>query len=199
MDMAMRILLIDNFDSFTYNLYQRLRELEVQVEVVRNDAKTLAEIKAGAYDAFVLSPGPGTPENPKDFGVCADVIQELGASTPILGVCLGHQGIIHAFGGKIVRAPKPRHGKTSLVEHDGTGLFEGLPKPLRVMRYHSLAGEEASMPSCLRITARSLDDRQVMALQHERYPMFGVQFHPESIMAQEGLKLLGNFVRMAKR
>ena len=195
----MKLLLIDNFDSFTYNLYQRLRELEAEVDVARNDALTLEQIRSKNYDAFVLSPGPGTPEKKEDFGVCADVIKELGPSMPILGVCLGHQGIIHSFGGKIVRAPKPRHGKTSLVEHDGAGLFSALPNPLRVMRYHSLVGDESSMPACLRITARSLDDRQVMAVQHEKYPMFGVQFHPESIMAQDGLKLLGNFLGEAKR
>ncbi|VVB57382.1 Anthranilate synthase component 2 [uncultured archaeon] len=194
-----KLLIIDNFDSFTYNLYQRLRELECEVEVKRNNAITLQQIRAGNYDGLVLSPGPGTPEKKEDFGVCADVIRELGPSSPILGVCLGHQGIIHSFGGKIVRAPRPRHGKTSQIEHEGRGLFEGLPNPLTVMRYHSLVGEEASLPSCLRITARSLDDKQVMGVQHEKYPMFGVQFHPESIMAQDGLRLLGNFRAQCKR
>ena len=195
----MKLLLIDNYDSFTYNLYQCFRSLGVKVDVVRNDALTLEEIRQREYERIVLSPGPGAPDNPKDFGVCKDVIEELGPHMPLLGVCLGHQGIIRSFGGKIVRAPEPRHGKTSLIEHDGAGLFAGLPNPLRVMRYHSLVGEESSMPSCLRITARSLDDRQVMAVQHEKFPIFGVQFHPESIMAQDGLKLLDNFLRERKR
>ena len=195
----MKLLLIDNFDSFTYNLYQLLRVQGAEVDVARNNATTMAEIRLANYDAFVLSPGPGTPEKKEDFGVCMDVIREMGPNHPILGVCLGHQGIIHAFGGKIVRAPLPRHGKTSQVQHDGTGLFVGIESPLSVMRYHSLVGEEKSMPSCLRILARSLDDKQIMAVQHEKFPIFGLQFHPESIMTPEGPALVANFLRECKK
>lgn len=197
--MGTRLLLIDNFDSFTYNLYQQVRGLGAEVDVARNNARTLEQIQAGNYDGFILSPGPGTPERKEDFGVCRDIILQMGPSKPILGVCLGHQGIVHAFGGQIARAPKPRHGKTSQVEHEEDGLFEGLPNPLTVMRYHSLVGEEKSMPQNLRITARSLDDKMVMAVQHVTYPIFGVQFHPESIMTSEGAKLTGNFLKTCKR
>ncbi len=184
------ILLIDNYDSFTYNLYQYLGAFGEEVRVVRNDELTLAQIKEMAPDKIVLSPGPGNPENKRDFGVCADVLSGM-QGTPILGVCLGHQGIIAHFGGKIVRN-KPMHGKTSMLEHNGKGLFAGIKSPLRVMRYHSLIGTQ--VPDCLEITATSTDDKQVMAVAHKTLPIYGVQFHPESIMTEEGMKIIENFL-----
>lgn len=190
-----KVLLLDNFDSFTYNLYQALSKLGCDVDVVRNNALTLAQIKSRGYDKIVVSPGPGSPEIAEDFGVCREVILQLGREIPVLGVCLGHQGIASAFGGKIVRAPVPMHGKTSMVSHDGKGIFAGVKNPLSVMRYHSLAAEEKSFPSCLQVTARS-DDGVIMGMRHRAFPIFGVQFHPESIMTPEGEKLLKNFVKM---
>ncbi len=190
-----RVLLLDNFDSFTYNLYQALSKLGCKVDVARNNALTLQQIKSRGYSKIVISPGPGSPEIPQDFGVCREVILELGKEIPVLGVCLGHQGIASAFGGKIVRSPVPMHGKTSMVKHDGKGIFVGIKNPVSVMRYHSLAAEEKSLPDCLEITARS-DDGVIMGLQHKRFPIFGVQFHPESIMTPEGEKILGNFVNI---
>ncbi len=190
-----RILLLDNFDSFTYNLYQALSALGCEVDVVRNNALTLRQIKARGYSKIVISPGPGSPEIAADFGVCREVIPGLGREIPMLGVCLGHQGIASAFGGKIVQAPVPMHGKTSMVSHDGKGIFAGISNPLGVMRYHSLAAEEQSFPACLQVTARS-DDGVIMGLRHREFPIFGVQFHPESIMTPEGEKILENFVNM---
>ena len=186
------ILLIDNYDSFTYNLYQYLGELGKKVEVFRNDAISIQEAKALRPEAIVLSPGPGNPVNRKEFGVCADIIEQM-SETKILGVCLGHQGIIHSFGGLIVRN-KPMHGKTSMVKHNGKAIFEGVKNPLKVMRYHSLAG--TNIPDCLEVTARSLDDNCVMAVQHKSLPIYGVQFHPESIMTEEGKKILENFLKL---
>lgn len=186
------ILLIDNYDSFTYNLHQYLCSLGQEVVVKRNDEVGIGEVKAMKPERIVLSPGPGHPAVKRDFGVCADILREM-RQTPILGVCLGHQGMILHFGGKVVKN-KPMHGKTSMVEHDGKGIFEGVPNPVRVMRYHSLVGVD--IPSCLEVTARSLDDRQVMAVQHKSLPMFGVQFHPESIMTSHGMKMLGNFLKL---
>ncbi len=195
MSAKQKILLLDNFDSFTYNLYQALSKLGCDVDVVRNNALTLSQIKERGYGKIVISPGPGSPEIPEDFGVCREVILELGKEIPVLGVCLGHQGIASAFGGKIIRAPMPMHGKTSMVSHDGKGIFAGISKPVSVMRYHSLAAEEKSFPPCLEVTARS-DDGVIMGLKHRQFPIFGVQFHPESIMTPEGEKLLKNFVKM---
>ncbi len=186
------ILLIDNYDSFTYNLYQCLGSLGAQVRVARNDALSIGDIEKMAPERIVISPGPGNPENAKDFGVCTDVLAKM-RKTPILGVCLGHQGIISNFGGKIVKN-KPMHGKASMVEHNGRGLFEGIPSPMQAMRYHSLVGVE--VPDCLEISATSLDDRQVMAVRHKEFPVYGVQFHPESIMTPQGMKLLGNFLKI---
>ncbi len=197
MNMNPKILLIDNFDSFTYNLYQLLSELGCEVDVIRNNGLGLEEISQKKYPHIVISPGPGTPENEKDFGVCKSVILELGKKTPILGVCLGHQGIISAFGGKIIRAKKPMHGKTDEIKHNGKGIFAGLKNPLRIMRYHSLIGQEESLPSCLEITAKSASDSAIMAIRHKEFPICGVQFHPESIMAEEGRKMLKNFIEGA--
>ncbi|MFH0884947.1 MAG: aminodeoxychorismate/anthranilate synthase component II [Candidatus Micrarchaeota archaeon] len=184
------ILVIDNYDSFVYNLSQLISTLGHQVEVRRNDRISMDEVEALAPDAIVLSPGPGNPANRRDFGVCADILSEV-RDTPILGVCLGHQGIIRHFGGNVVKAT-PMHGKTSLIEHDGKGLFQGVPNPLQVMRYHSLVGTD--IPDCLEVSARCNDDGAVMAIRHKSLPIYGVQFHPESIMTQDGKKILGNFL-----
>ncbi len=188
------ILIIDNYDSFVYNLSQLFSSLGQDVRVVRNDRLDIGGVKALAPDGIVLSPGPGTPANPRDFGVCAGILAEV-RDTPILGVCLGHQGIIRHFGGNVVKAT-PMHGKTSLIEHDGKGLFQGVPNPLRVMRYHSLVGTD--IPDCLEITARCNDDGAVMAVRHKSLEIYGVQFHPESIMTQDGIKLLGNFLEAGR-
>jgi anthranilate synthase/aminodeoxychorismate synthase-like glutamine amidotransferase len=184
------ILIIDNYDSFVYNLFQAFRGLGRQAMVVRNDRIGMDGIRRLAPEAIVLSPGPGNPENPDDFGVCSDILEEAGG-TPILGVCLGHQGIISHFGGRIAKA-EPMHGKTSMIEHDGKGVFRGLPSPLSVMRYHSLAG--TSIPDCLEVSATCPADSVVMAVRHRSLPIHGVQFHPESIMTQDGLGMLGNFL-----
>ncbi len=192
----MNVLLIDNFDSFTYNLYQYVGELGCNVSVVRNNELSLKQIESKKFDKIIISPGPGNPDNEKDFGVCRKVILELGKTTPILGVCLGHQGIISAFGGKIIRAPLPMHGKTSLVKHDGKGIFALVKNPLSVMRYHSLVGDGNLIPSCLKVTAKSLDDNQVMAVEHKKLPIYGIQFHPESILTEDGKKILKNFMEV---
>jgi anthranilate synthase/aminodeoxychorismate synthase-like glutamine amidotransferase len=184
------ILLVDNYDSFTYNLYQMLGSMGQEVRVFRNDAITLGEINALAPARIVLSPGPGNPGVRADFGVCADILSQAG-KTPILGVCLGHQGIILHFGGRIERNT-PMHGKTSEIAHNGKGLFDGIPSPMRVMRYHSLVGKD--LPECLSVTASSTDDCQVMAVQHRKLPIFGVQFHPESIMTEHGRRIIENFL-----
>jgi anthranilate synthase component II len=185
------ILLIDNYDSFTYNLYQYITELGEEVLIKRNDQITLNEIQELKPSGIVLSPGPGTPEN---AGICIDIIQNLHTTMPILGVCLGHQAIGAAFGANIVIAEQIMHGKTSLIRHDGYGLFQYLSQPLSVMRYHSLIIEKGSLPPQFKIGAISMDDKEIMAIQHMRYPVFGVQFHPESIGTDTGRKMLNNFL-----
>lgn len=184
------ILLIDNYDSFTYNLYQAVRGLGAVCRVIRNDELTIAKIKALRPERLILSPGPGRPE---DAGVTLDVIKELSPKIPTLGVCLGHQAIAMAFGGKVVRAKKLMHGKTCRIRHDGKGLFSGLKQDLEVMRYHSLVAERASLPACLCVTARS-EDGLVMGLRHKSLPIEGVQFHPESVMTPEGPRMIKNFL-----
>ena len=191
----MKTLIIDNYDSFTYNLYQYLGELGAEPEVARNDAITLAEIRAAAPARLVISPGPGSPDDPAYFGVCAEAIRALGPELPILGVCLGHQGIIHGYGGRVGRAPYPVHGKVWQVTHDGSGLFGGLPSPLDAMRYHSLMGEQVTLPDCLVVNARTADGL-VMGIRHRRYPTHGIQFHPESIGTPLGKEILANFLRV---
>jgi anthranilate synthase component 2 len=195
----MKFLIIDNYDSFVYNIAQILGELGVSSDVIRNDKITLDEIIKGKYDAIVISPGPGTPEDKKYFGICSDVIRELGPTTPILGVCLGHQGIIHEFGGKVVNAGCVRHGKTSPIKHSNDPLFNGVKNPFRATRYHSLVGDKTIIPDVLEITATAEDDGEVMAVRHRQYPIEGVQFHPESILTTEGKKILENFVKMVKK
>lgn len=194
----MKFLIIDNYDSFVYNIAQLLGELGVSSDVVRNDKITIDEIKKQNYDAIVISPGPGTPEDERYFGVCTKVITELGPTKPILGICLGHQGIIHAFGGKVVNAGHVRHGKTSPIQYSESPLFEGVQNPFRATRYHSLVGDKTIIPDVLEVTATALDDKEIMAVRHKKYLIEGVQFHPESVMTGEGKKILSNFVRMIK-
>jgi anthranilate synthase/aminodeoxychorismate synthase-like glutamine amidotransferase len=187
------ILLIDNYDSFVYNLARYFAELGCESRVVRNDAVTVDDVRSLRPQAIVLSPGPCTPN---EAGVCLDVIRSLSNDVPMLGVCLGHQAIAAAFGGRVIRAREPMHGRTSLIHHDGEGIFSGLPSPLRATRYHSLVVEEASLPPELRIMART-DDGITMALAHRSRPVFGVQFHPESVLTQSGHLLLSNFLLAA--
>jgi anthranilate synthase/aminodeoxychorismate synthase-like glutamine amidotransferase len=189
------LLVIDNYDSFTYNLVQYLGELGVDPVVRRNDAIGVDEIGALRPRAIVLSPGPCTPA---DAGITVPTIRRWGSEIPIFGVCLGHQAIGEAYGGKVVRARRVMHGKTSRIEHAGTGLFQGLPSPLEVMRYHSLIVERESLPEELEVLATTSDDpSEIQALRHVRHPVWGVQFHPESILTQEGRHLLKNFLTMA--
>src|SRR4051812_4469360 len=186
------ILVIDNYDSFTYNLVQYLGELGAELEVRRNDAVTVDEIRALSPAALVLSPGPCAPAQ---AGVTIDVIRAYGASIPTLGVCLGHQAIGEAYGGRVVRAARAVHGKTSRIAHDGSELFAGLPSPLEVGRYHSLIVERETLPPSLRVVATSEDDAsEIHALRHVDHPVWGVQFHPESVLTQHGKQLLQNFL-----
>ena len=194
----MKFLIIDNYDSFVYNIAQYLGELGVDCDVIRNDKITINEIKQKKFDGIVISPGPGTPDDRKYFGVCSDVIKDLGSSTPILGVCLGHQGIISSFGGKVTNAGCVRHGKTSPVKHNNSELFKGVKNPFRATRYHSLVGDKTIIPEILEVTAIAEDDGEVMAIRHREYLIEGVQFHPESIMTEDGKKILANFIRQVK-
>lgn len=190
------LLIIDNYDSFTFNLVQCFGELGADPHVVRNDAVTLDDIAALSPRAIILGPGPGTP---RDAGITIPVIQRFGISTPILGVCLGHQAIGEAYGGTVIRAPRGvMHGKTSAVQHDGTGLFTDIPSPVEVMRYHSLVVRHQDLPPSLEVTATAVDDRtEIHALRHRTHPVVGVQFHPESIGTTHGPGILRNFLRMA--
>ena len=194
----MKFLILDNYDSFVYNIAQYLGELGVECDVIRNNKITLEQIKENKYDAIIISPGPGTPEEKKYFGVCSDVIKDMGPTTPILGVCLGHQGIIQAFGGKVTNAGCVRHGKTSLVEHTNSELFKDIKNPFQATRYHSLVGDKTIIPDILEVTAIAADDGEIMAISHKEYLIQGVQFHPESIMTDEGKKILANFINQVK-
>jgi len=185
------LVVIDNYDSFTYNLVQYFGELGAQVEVYRNDAITVEELAALNPSQIVISPGPGEP---RDAGISEDVLRTLGPRLPVLGVCLGHQAIGEVFGGRVVRAGRLMHGKTSPIHHDGTGLFQGVPSPFLATRYHSLIVESPA-PQALHVTARTAEG-EIMALQHHQYPIFGVQFHPESILTKHGKVLLKNFLEM---
>ena len=184
------LLMIDNYDSFTYNLYQYLAELGADVVTVRNDKITLEEIEAMAPQGIIISPGPSTP---LEAGISNDVIRRFGPSLPVLGVCLGHQCVGHVYGARVDRAGEIRHGKTSMIHHDGKGVLAGLPNPLEAIRYHSLVVYPESVPDCLEVTAWT-DNGLVMGLRHKEYPVEGVQFHPESIMTPEGKPLLQNFL-----
>lgn len=190
----MRTVILDNYDSFTFNLYQYIGELDERPLVIRNDQISLAGLTALRPDRVIVSPGPGRPEDPAYFGVCTQVIRALDHAIPLLGVCLGHQGIIHAFGGRIVRAPQVMHGKTSVVVHDGRGVYVDLPPSVTVMRYHSLVGDAGALPDCLEVTARTTDG-VLMGVRHRDYPIEGIQFHPESIGTPVGKQLLRNFLR----
>ena len=189
------ILLIDNYDSFTYNLYQYLCELGAEVRVARNDKVSLEEIELMAPDGIVISPGPCTP---KEAGISGDVVARFGEELPLLGVCLGHQTIGYAYGGVVERAPEIMHGKTSMVYHDGKGLYEGLPNPFEAIRYHSLIVNPESLPDFLEVTSRT-EDGIIMGLRHKSMPVEGVQFHPESIMTKVGHDLLQNYLNRVER
>jgi len=217
----MKVYIVDNYDSFTYNLYQFIGEIltsekskgrvdDFQIIVKRNDEVTLEQIKAENPDRIIISPGPGSPDDEKYFGVCAQVIKELGQSTPLLGVCLGMQGITHVFGGKVVKAPLPMHGKVSPISHDGEGMFHEIPDQLEVMRYHSLIAQSESFPQALKVTAavgdlqlsdfdspakvRQGGEFEIMGVQHREFPIFGIQFHPESFATEGGKELIKNFL-----
>jgi anthranilate synthase component II len=192
--MSRRVLLIDNYDSFTYNLYQYLAELGANVTVVRNDALTVEQARGQEPDLVVISPGPGVP---RDAGISVDLIRALGPTTPTLGVCLGHQAVAEAFGGVVTRAPELMHGKVSDIMHDGSGVFEGLPSPFSAIRYHSLCAAPEAVPDSLEVTART-ESGVIMGLRHRRYPVYGVQFHPESILTEHGKDLLHNFLEMGR-
>ncbi|MEM9160657.1 MAG: aminodeoxychorismate/anthranilate synthase component II [Verrucomicrobiota bacterium] len=210
----MKVLIIDNYDSFTYNLYQYVGEIlearddAFEVIVKRNDEIDLAGIEALAPDRIIVSPGPGTPKDPEYFGVCADAITKLGPKIPLLGVCLGMQGIVYCFGGDVVHAPLPMHGKTSDIAHDNSGPFANLPQHVEIMRYHSLMAEPLSLPDSLRITAIVDDDhsasedysaesksgKEIMGVQHKEFPIYGIQYHPESFATEGGKRMLENFL-----
>jgi anthranilate synthase component 2 len=185
------VIVIDNYDSFTYNLVQYLGELGVSIQVTRNDAMSVEAIRDAMPDAIVISPGPGRPEQ---AGVTMEVIRTLGEATPILGVCLGHQAIGAAFGGRVIRARVAMHGKTSTIEHDGRGVFSGIAGPFVASRYHSLMVSDECLPAELEVTARTREDGVIMGLRHRHWPVVGVQFHPESILTGEGRKILRNFI-----
>ena len=190
----MKVLVIDNYDSFVYNLVQYIGELGAETIVYRNDQVTLKQVKELKPDRIVISPGPGTPEETRYFGVCKEILQQVSRETPTLGVCLGHQGIIHTFGGKVVSAKRLMHRKTSKIKHDGKGIFKGVQNPFTATRYHSLAGEKYSIPPCLEVTAETIDDGEVMGVRHVEYPIEGVQFHPESILCEDGKLIIKNFL-----
>jgi anthranilate synthase component 2 len=185
------VVVVDNYDSFTYNLVQYLGELGAEVTVMRNDTVTVDEIRAAKPERIVISPGPGRPE---DAGVTMEVIRQLGRETPVFGVCLGHQAIGAVFGGSVVRASVPMHGKTSTIEHNGRGVFSGLSEPFLASRYHSLVVAEEGLPNELEVTARTQGDGIIMGLRHRTLPIHGVQFHPESILTGEGMRILRNFL-----
>lgn len=188
------ILMIDNYDSFTYNLVQYFGELGADLKVYRNDALTLDQIKSLNPERIVISPGPGRPEN---AGICNDLIRACTGKIPVLGVCLGHQCIGYAYGGNIIHAKKLMHGKTSMITHSGQGIFEGVENPFEATRYHSLAIERETVPDCLEITASTADeDKEVMGVRHKQFPLWGVQFHPESILTKAGKGILKNFLNL---
>ncbi len=189
------VIVIDNYDSFTYNLVQYLGELGAEPRVIRNDAGTVEDVVAMRPDRIVISPGPGRPE---DAGMTMDIIRRLGQTTPILGVCLGHQAIGAVFGGSVIRATVPMHGKTSIIEHDGQGVFRGIAGPFVASRYHSLVVADAGLPADLVVSARTREDNTIMGLRHRGWPVHGVQFHPESILTSEGKTILRNFLEGAR-
>ncbi len=190
----MKVLIVDNYDSFVYNLAQYVGELGADVFVCRNDKITLEQARDYQPDRIILSPGPGTAEDARYFGVCKEILQHLSCRVPTLGVCLGHQGIISTFGGKVVSAKRLMHGKTSRIKHDTKGIFKDVRNPFIATRYHSLVGEQSSIPSCLKVTAVSDDDNEIMGVRHVEYPIEGVQFHPESVLCEDGKVIIKNFL-----
>ena len=217
----MKVYIIDNYDSFTYNLYQFIGEIltsekmrgniqDFSVVVKRNDEVSIEELKALSPDRIIISPGPGSPDDEAYFGVCADIIRDLGKTIPMMGVCLGMQGMVHVFGGKVVKAPLPMHGKTSPIAHNGEGIFKDIPDQLEIMRYHSLLAENESFPEALEVTSsvgelaeadftnldviRAGGDFEIMGVRHKEYPIQGIQFHPESFATEGGKDLIRNFL-----
>jgi anthranilate synthase component II len=196
----MKILVIDNYDSFVYNIVQILGQNSVEPIVRRNDMITMHDIKKIRPDGIIISPGPGNPQDPKYFGVCNNIIKDLGPKLPVLGICLGHQGIASAFGGKVINARSVTHGRTSVIRHNNISrLFENVKNPFIATRYHSLVADASRLPDCLEVTAIAEDDNEIMALRHKRYLIEGLQFHPESVLTAEGSKILQNFLSMIKR
>jgi anthranilate synthase/aminodeoxychorismate synthase-like glutamine amidotransferase len=191
----MKTIILDNYDSFTYNIYQYIGELGGNPKVIRNDQITLHEIRANTYTHIIISPGPGHPANEKDFHICKDVILEMQGEVPILGICLGLQGMVHHLGGDVVHAPEIMHGKTSTVTHTGSMLFEGLPNTFEVMRYHSLVAKPDTLPKVFSVTSTT-PDGVIMSIEHTSLPMYGIQFHPESIGTPDGKTMLGNFLKI---
>ncbi len=204
----MKVLIIDNFDSFTFNLYQYIGEIlsaeqhkkalpHFDVIVKRNNELSAEQIASMDFDRIIISPGPGSPDDPQYFGVCAEVIEKIGPNTPLLGVCLGMQGIVHVFGGNVVKANTPMHGKTSAITHDSSPLFSGIPNGIEIMRYHSLVAEPNTLPECLTVTSEVINTdntTEIMAIQHKEFPIYGVQYHPESFASEGGKELLKNFL-----
>ena len=190
----MKVLIIDNYDSFVYNLAQYVGEIADNVIVKRNDEVNVPTVLKLSPDKIIISPGPGTPSDTRYFGTCSALLQEVSRKTPTLGVCLGHQGIVHSFGGKIVRAKSVRHGKTSPIRHDGKGVFQGLTNPFEATRYHSLIADRRTLPNSLEVSAQSEDDQEIMGVRHLVFPIEGVQFHPESILTVEGHRIIENFL-----
>ncbi|WP_432662871.1 aminodeoxychorismate/anthranilate synthase component II [Wukongibacter baidiensis] len=186
------VVIIDNYDSFTYNLYQYIGEINPNIKVFRNDGVTIAQLREMDISHIIISPGPGTP---KDSGISKSIIREFGGKIPILGVCLGHQTIGETYGCEVVRAKEPFHGKTSMIYHDGMGLFKGIENPLKVTRYHSLIVDKNSLTDDLSFTAKT-SDGEIMALMHKRHPIFGVQFHPEAIATRGGKEIIKNFLEL---
>jgi len=190
----MKVLVIDNYDSFVYNLVQYVGELGADPIIYRNDELSLKRAMKLRPHRIIISPGPGTPEDTRYFGLCSEILQTMSPKIPTLGVCLGHQGIISTFGGRIIRAKRLMHGKTSMIKHDGKGVFKGIDNPIEATRYHSLVGNRRTMPPCLEITAESVDDGEIMGVRHVEYPIEGVQFHPESILTTDGKRIIKNFL-----
>lgn len=190
------ILLMDNYDSFTYNIYQYFSEENMEVNVIRNDQITLREIEELHPEAIVISPGPGLPDQ---TGICVDMVKSIHKKIPILGICLGQQIIAQSLGGSVAKAKQIKHGKTSLITHEASGLFHNLPLPLEVMRYHSFVVDRKTLPTDLEVTATSLEDNEIMAVQHREYPVYGVQFHPESIGTDAGKHMIRNFLHEIRK
>jgi len=190
----MKVLVIDNYDSFVYNLVQYVGELGADPIIYRNDELSLKRAMKLRPHRIIISPGPGTPEDTRYFGLCSEILQTMSPKIPTLGVCLGHQGIISTFGGKIIHAKRLMHGKTSMIKHDGRGVFKGVRNPFEATRYHSLVGDRKTMPPCLEITAESADDGEIMGVRHVEYPIEGVQFHPESVLTTDGKRIIKNFL-----